>query len=126
MDTRFAQIADARDDVIREAALDLADGAIVGVPTECVYGLAARADDEDAIDRLFEVKDRPANRPVARILARPEDLDAEAAPLPPMARRLVARHWPGPVTLVLADRNHRQRCDRGEHDLDQGEQPLHS
>ena len=42
MDTRFAQIVDARDDVIREAALDLAGGAIVGLPTECVYGLAAR------------------------------------------------------------------------------------
>jgi L-threonylcarbamoyladenylate synthase len=103
MKTRFAQLFGAEQDVLRQAARDLARGALVGVPTECVYGLAARADDEEAIRRLFEVKGRPEDKPLARLLARPEDLLAEVENPGAITARLVDRLWPGPLTLVLPD-----------------------
>jgi tRNA threonylcarbamoyl adenosine modification protein (Sua5/YciO/YrdC/YwlC family) len=103
MKTRYARLHGDSTDVVRAAARDLVNGAIIGLPTECVYGLAVNADDPDAVARLFEVKGRPANRPIARILADPGDLALEVDPIPPIARRMSARLWPGPLTLVLRD-----------------------
>jgi tRNA threonylcarbamoyl adenosine modification protein (Sua5/YciO/YrdC/YwlC family) len=105
METRYAQVHGASGDLVRSAAYDLARGAIVAFPTECVYGLAARADDPAAVERLFEVKERPADRRVARLLARPADLDDAVDGLEPIARRLRDRLWPGPLTLVVRDRD---------------------
>jgi protein-tyrosine phosphatase len=104
MDTRHAQVHGPRDDVVREAAADLARGALVGLPTECVYGLAANGADPAAIERLFDVKRRPAERPVARLLAEPGHLGFDVDPIADIAARLARRLWPGPLTLVVRDR----------------------
>ncbi len=103
METRFAQLHGHSPDIVRLAATDLARGAVIGLPTECVYGLAVNADDPAAIERLFEAKRRPTERPVARLLANPGDLRKEIASIPAAARRLASRLWPGPLTLVLPD-----------------------
>ena len=88
----------------REAALAAAlaalhDGEPVGLPTDTVYGLAADAADMDAIQRLFDLKERPADRSIAVLVA---DL-AGAGTLMEInlsARRLADRFWPGPLTVV--------------------------
>lgn len=74
-------------------------GRLVAVPTETVYGVAC-ALDSAALERLLDAKRRPAAKGITLLL---DDLD-QAAPLVPLheaARRLAARFWPGPLTLVL-------------------------
>lgn len=79
----------------------LAAGAVVAVPTDTVYGLAARLDDADAIGRLFTAKHRPASMPVAVLCATTADAVSVAASWHEGAARLAERYWPGPLTLVL-------------------------
>jgi L-threonylcarbamoyladenylate synthase len=79
----------------------LAGGALVALPTETVYGIAARADDEAALAALIEAKGRPADLALTWHVARREAIEA-FAPLQAPARRLAQRYWPGPLTLVLS------------------------
>jgi tRNA threonylcarbamoyl adenosine modification protein (Sua5/YciO/YrdC/YwlC family) len=81
-------------------------GEIVALPTETVYGLAARADSPEAISRLRSLKQRPEQMPLTWHIA-PEEIDAslraygEKLPLGGLAARLAGCYWPGPITLVL-------------------------
>lgn len=87
--------------VIAEAASRLVQGELVAFPTETVYGLGARADLADAVARIFAAKGRPAWNPLivhVTDLAAAQGLVREVTPL---AERLAARFWPGPLTLVL-------------------------
>ncbi|HEX4847642.1 MAG TPA: L-threonylcarbamoyladenylate synthase [Novosphingobium sp.] len=82
------------------AAARLRAGALVAVPTETVYGLAARADSADAVAAIYRAKGRPDFNP---LIVHVPDLDAAGA-LAEVgeAARLLARHfWPGALTLVL-------------------------
>lgn len=83
------------------AARCLAAGGLVALPTETVYGLAADADQPDAVARIFIVKGRPANHPLIVHLPDDEALDAWARDIPDAARELAAACWPGPLTLLL-------------------------
>lgn len=80
----------------------LRDGALVALPTETVYGLAARADDDDAVARVFAAKGRPANRPLPVLVASFDDALALWAPGPWLdpARALADAFWPGPLTII--------------------------
>lgn len=82
----------------------LAGGGLVAFPTETVYGIAAARSRPEALRRLVELKGRDAEKPLSVHLGDAGDLDATAAPLSRVAARLVDRLWPGPVTLVLPDR----------------------
>ncbi|MBB3954476.1 L-threonylcarbamoyladenylate synthase [Novosphingobium sediminicola] len=85
------------------AARALRDGAIVAVPTETVYGLAARADSVDAVAAIYRAKGRPDFNPL--IVHVPDLAGAEAlAVLDDRARALAAAFWPGPLTMVLPRR----------------------
>jgi L-threonylcarbamoyladenylate synthase len=81
-----------------EAAEALRAGEVALVPTETVVGLVA---DERGLDRIHEIKGRDPNKPVALLCSSPEEGFALAASVPPLARRLAQRYWPGPLTLVL-------------------------
>ncbi|MEZ4392887.1 MAG: L-threonylcarbamoyladenylate synthase [Polyangiales bacterium] len=88
-------------DAIARAALALRRGELVAFPTETVYGLGARADDADAVARVFAAKGRPAWNPLivhVLDLAAAQELTLD---LPPLTELLAARFWPGPLTLVL-------------------------
>lgn len=89
---------------VTEAAEALARGELVGMPTETVYGLAARADDDAAVARIFAAKGRPSDHPLIVHVADAAEAEAFAADLPPAARRLMASFWPGPLTLVVKRR----------------------
>ena len=76
-------------------------GGLVAVPTETVYGLAADATNEAAVNRIFEVKGRPTGHPLIVHLADPADLDVWSTKPSATARRLAALAWPGPLTLIV-------------------------
>lgn len=76
-------------------------GGLVAVPTETVYGLACNGLDAAAVERIYEVKGRPAVKPISLMAAGPEALDAYGAEVPRAARVLASRFWPGPLTIVL-------------------------
>lgn len=86
---------------IDEAADALAHGELVGIPTETVYGLAARADDDAAVGRIYAAKGRPADHPLIVHVADAAHAAAFAANLPACATRLMAAFWPGPLTLIV-------------------------
>ncbi len=91
-------------DLDRAAAL-LRTGALVAIPTETVYGLAVRADDADAVARLFAAKGRPADNPLIVHVASVADVLLVARELTPTAERLLERLAPGPITVVLPARD---------------------
>jgi L-threonylcarbamoyladenylate synthase len=86
---------------ITRAVAVLWKGGLVAVPTETVYGLAADAENEEAVRSIFAAKGRPADHPVIVHVADARGLDAWARDVPEAARRLAAAFWPGPLTLVL-------------------------
>lgn len=89
-----------KDAQLTEACDAISDGEPVVIPTDTVYGLAARPDLPRAVAALFAAKQRPPDKPVPVLAARVDDLEAVAV-LDGRARALAARFWPGPLTLVL-------------------------
>ncbi|MEO1947486.1 MAG: L-threonylcarbamoyladenylate synthase [Methylophilaceae bacterium] len=76
-------------------------GEVVAIPTETVYGLAADARNEDALKQIYAIKQRPANNPLIVHLASREHVLDWAAEFSPLAQKLAAAFWPGPLTIVL-------------------------
>lgn len=89
---------------VRAAAARLAEGRLVAFPTETVYGLGARADDDAAVARIFAAKGRPADHPLIVHVASVEAARDFAARWPDAARRLSRAFWPGPLTLIVPRR----------------------
>jgi L-threonylcarbamoyladenylate synthase len=88
------------DDCSRATAA-LLSGGLVALPTETVYGLAARAEDPNAVARVYRVKDRPRDHPLILHIADAVELDLWASDIPDHARRLANSLWPGPLTLLV-------------------------
>ncbi len=86
---------------VERAARAIADGGLVVIPTETVYGLAADAANPDAVARIFAVKGRPHGHPLIVHLAATGDLDDWASDVPAEARRLAELSWPGPLTIIV-------------------------
>ena len=89
-------------DSIARAVQALAQGQLVGLPTETVYGLAADADNDAAVAQIFATKGRPSDHPLIVHVAGAEDIAHFAQDVPPFAQALVQAFWPGPLTLILA------------------------
>ncbi|MCF7916985.1 MAG: threonylcarbamoyl-AMP synthase [Candidatus Omnitrophica bacterium] len=86
---------------IRKAAKMIAKGKIVAIPTETVYGLAARADRDETVRRLYALKERPKEKPFSVALADPNiAVNQYFLTLPPFGYRLIENFWPGPLTIV--------------------------
>lgn len=86
---------------VERAVALLRAGGVVAFPTETVYGLGADAENDEAVRRVFTIKGRPLGHPVIVHLAGAAQLDAWTRDVPPAARSLTERFWPGPLTLVL-------------------------
>jgi L-threonylcarbamoyladenylate synthase len=85
-----------------EAAVEaLRNGELVVFPTETVYGLGANASNPAAVRKIFEVKGRPSDHPVIVHLDNPRYLHRWVSQVPPLAEKLAAKFWPGPLTLIL-------------------------
>ncbi len=91
-------------DIIEEALAALRAGELVVYPTETFYALGADAASAPALERLFAIKQREADKPVALIVADLAMAREIVAEMPPAALRLARRFWPGPLTMVLPAR----------------------
>lgn len=83
------------------AARALKRGEAVIFPTDTVYGLGVSVRDAAGPDVLYHVKERDRGKPIAWLVASPDDLDRYGVDVPDLARRLAARYWPGPLTLIV-------------------------
>ena len=89
---------------VRRAATALADGAVVAVPTDTVYGLAVELSQPEAVARLFALKGRPRDVPLPVVVAGRAQAALVAGALEAAAAELADRFWPGPLTLVVPRR----------------------
>lgn len=86
-----------------DAVAVLRAGGVVLLPTDTVYGLAVATTCPGAVQQLFDMKGRGRDVPIAVLVADADQAWALAAvPVPPSARRLAERWWPGPLTVVVA------------------------
>jgi L-threonylcarbamoyladenylate synthase len=88
-------------DALMRAQQILREGGLVAFPTDTVYGLGAGVLNQNAVARLYVVKDRAEEKAIPVLAASVEDVGLVAKPLPAMAKRLAERFWPGPLTLVV-------------------------
>lgn len=86
---------------LKDAGKVLADGGLVGIPTETVYGLAANALDEAAAAKIYAAKGRPSDNPLIVHIAGMEMIHDLVSELPETAKQLAEKFWPGPLTMVL-------------------------
>lgn len=88
-------------DDISTAAELLRKGGLVAVPTETVYGLAGNGLESAVIEQIYEIKGRPAVKPISLMVPGVGSIDQLCIDVPPAAKKLADRFWPGPLTLVL-------------------------
>ena len=86
---------------VAAAARALRDGALLGLPTETVYGLAADASSDTAVAQIFAAKGRPSDHPLIVHVADASGIAHFASEVPAFAQALVDAFWPGPLTLIL-------------------------
>jgi L-threonylcarbamoyladenylate synthase len=99
--TRVVDADRPEPDALDAAAAVLKSGGIVAFPTESFYGLGADALAPEAVRRVFRLKGRPESKPLLVLVDSVEQALTLAAEASAGARELMARHWPGPLTLVL-------------------------
>ena len=111
MDTEYLELkefkktgaigADDREKLQRAAHI-LAGGGLVAFPTETVYGLGGNALLKEASKQIYAAKGRPSDNPlIVHIADLPEIVPLIRGALPPAARILAERFWPGPLTMIL-------------------------
>lgn len=86
---------------VEEAAKILIKGGTVIFPTETVYGLGARFDDDRALGKIYEAKGRPRDNPLILHIYKKEQLEELVEEIPKNAKLLMERFWPGPLTLIF-------------------------
>lgn len=92
-------ISDTND--LQQAAEILRQGGLVASPTETVYGLCANALNEDAVKNIYKAKGRPSDNPLIVHIADLSMLQPLVTEVSPIAKTLMERFWPGPMTLVF-------------------------
>jgi L-threonylcarbamoyladenylate synthase len=93
--------AEEIESALRPALAHMERRRVVAYPTETVYGFGG-AIDAESVDALVALKSRPRGKPFLLLIAGPDMVERLDLRLPAYAANLVARHWPGPLTLVLS------------------------
>lgn len=88
-------------DLINEAAFVIKNGGVIAFPTQHLYGLGADAFNTDAVKRVFEIKQRPDDKPLLVLIDKHYDLTGLVQNVPYAATRIMERFWPGAVTIVF-------------------------
>ena len=88
-------------DIPRRAVETLSSGGVIVFPTDTVYGVGCRIDNDAAVRRVYALKKRPRTDGLPVLLADVAQLDQYARDVPAVARRLVGRFWPGALTVVV-------------------------
>ncbi len=107
MKTRILKIdyLDPEEKFLKEAAAVLASGGLVIIPTETVYGIAVNAGNKKSLQRLYELKGRPPDKPFSYHIEKASRVEEFARGIPVAAYKLMHKFWPGPLTLILKHRN---------------------
>ena len=87
--------------IIHQAAGILDTGGLVIFPAACLYGVAANALSADAVEKVFQLKQRPRHNPILVLIKNRDQLGGLVAAIPDAARILMDRFWPGGLTLVF-------------------------
>jgi tRNA threonylcarbamoyl adenosine modification protein (Sua5/YciO/YrdC/YwlC family) len=87
--------------LINQAAKVLTNGGLVIIPTETVYGFAVDAVNKKAVDKLYEIKQRPKSKPFAILIADIDKVRELAVDISLPAYKLMRKFWPGPLTILL-------------------------
>jgi L-threonylcarbamoyladenylate synthase len=91
-------------ELVQAAREHLAAGRLLALPTDTFYGLAADPFQEEALARLYRLKGRTPDKPVLLLVSGPEMVRQAAKAIPAGAHDLMARFWPGPLTLIFPAR----------------------
>ena len=91
---------------IKKAAEIIRNGGLVAVPTETVYGLAGSGLNEKAVNNIYEVKGRPAIKPLSLMVPDAGAMEKYCLEVPEQAKVLAEKFWPGPLTIVLKAKEH--------------------
>lgn len=86
---------------LEQAAKLISDNEVVAFPTETVYGLGGNALSKEAIEKIYIAKGRPSDNPLIVHIANISDLDALVLEIPDIAKKLMEKFWPGPLTLIF-------------------------
>lgn len=89
------------EDLIMEAAEVLKMGGVVAFPTDTVYGIAAMPFDKKAVEKLYRIKGRKKDKPIALLVSSKSFVKSFADDIPAKAKKLISKQWPGPLTLIL-------------------------
>ena len=93
--------ATVNEQVLDEAVRAVLRGGVIAMPTDTLYGLAVDPFQAEAVERVFVVKGRAAERALPLVVADVDQVTMWLGGLPPVGERLAARFWPGPLTLLL-------------------------
>jgi len=88
-------------EVIQRAVILIKQGGIIAFPTRCLYGLGADAFNAEAVNRVFQLKQRPPQKPILILIDRRIQLERLVSHVSKAASRIMDRFWPGRVTLVF-------------------------
>lgn len=102
--TEARVIATSDPSCLDDAVRVLREGGLVCYPTDTVYGIGAAAGNEEAVRRLFDVKERSPDKALPLLLADPAEAE-RVADVTPTARALMERFWPGGLTIVMRKRS---------------------
>lgn len=103
-ETENSRAKEAKAENFSAAVAALKRGEVIVFPTETLYGLGADALDFLAVEKVFQLKGRDADSPIPVLVSDREMLGRLVAKVPSLAEKLIARFWPGPLTLVLPAR----------------------
>ena len=91
--------------LLTDAAACIAGGGTLIFPTDTVYGIGCAAENDHAVEMIFEAKRRPADKPLAVHLYSPKHVDRYSSSISPAARTLIKAFWPGPLTIIVERRH---------------------
>jgi L-threonylcarbamoyladenylate synthase len=100
------RITEYSQNTIKTAVALLDISAVIGVPTETVYGLIGKYNDREAIDRIYTLKGRDPSKPLALLVSSLEEAEKYGI-FNEVAKKLAKAFWPGPLTLVVPSRENR-------------------
>lgn len=92
-------------DKLKEISQIIKNGGIVVFPTETVYGIGTNGLNEEAISRLYEVKQRPTNKPISLLVSSIDMAEMVAKDITDMEYKLMEKFFPGPLTIILKKKN---------------------
>ncbi len=87
--------------IIQTAQQTFLENGVVVIPTDTVYGVSVRYDNAEAIERLYELKNRGREKALPILIGALDQLEFIAREIPPTAQRLIQAFWPGGLTIIL-------------------------